>query len=565
MAEANCEVTYTLEENCCDVTLAEPPGEEPPPPEEPPPEEPPPTTDDDSGCPYYCGFGSPEGVQESTFLVNDVETDVIGGEYLQLDVDPTSHPWWAKMSVGGLTGWRPWAGLGSEGVQSYRIGDGSLATGDAALSFGKNSLASGLRSIAQGESTVASGARAEAFGYNSQALGDDSKAWGVGATATGDRAISIGNGNALGDDDIYIGWGNVGVETAHPNYLIGKNVTINNTADASSPTPSLHGGHIGIGEGAIIDLGPSQFSQTVIGRDAKAYGRAIVAIGQGAEARQNNSPVSGISEGHFGVIIGYLSKGSGGCIVAVGDQADVRGDNTAAVGTHARANDHNTAAFGPSAFAGSSNSNGTGSLSSAYGWGAQAISSNSSAYGSNAVVTVNAPAGSAYGPLAHTSHEAAFSLGYGALSKYARVLHIGSSPDEGADLISGICFNGSLVPGIIVNPDGTCVINDVAGSTTSVQQPIAANRTLGINERSMMVNAFAAARTITLAQAAGVPNLTQVYIIKTDANDVNPVHIAPFAGDTIDGSASSYDLTAQWKYAIMKRTSATNWTVDWFN
>lgn len=537
MADANCEVTYELEENCCDVALAEPPGEEPPPPEEPPPEEPPPTTDDDNGCPYYCGFGSPEGVQESTFVVNDIEQDVSGAEYLQLDSEISSHPWWAKYTVGGLTGWRPWAGLGSEGAQSYRIGDGSLATGNGALSFGKNSLSAGLSAVAIGE----------------------------GSQSPGAHSISIGGSTLVNDDDIYIGWGLVGATTAHPNILIGKNGAINNTSDGSSPTPSLWGGHIGIGEGVIIDLGPSQFAQTVIGRDAKAYGRAVVAIGQGAEARAINSPVSGVAEGHFGVIIGYLSKGSGGCIVSVGDQTDVRGDNTAAVGTHARANDNNTAAFGPSAFAGSSNTNGTGSLASAYGWGAQAISANSSAYGSNAVVTVNAPAGAAYGPLAHTSHEAAFTLGYGAISKYPRVLHIGSSPDEGADLISGICFNGSFVPGIIVNPDGTCVINDVAGSTTSVQQPIAANRTLGINERSMMVNAFASPRTITLPQASTVPNLTQIYVVKTDTNGVNPVTIAPFAGDTLDGGATTYDLTAQWKFAILKRTSATNWNVDWFN
>jgi hypothetical protein len=473
----------------------------------------PPGASGEGACPVYCGPGEPEGVQ----------TSIVAGVYLQTDRVATSHPWFAKRTGVGNVGWRRWAGFGGAPAGSFEIGDGALASGVNSIAFGYGALADLLESI------------------------------------------SIGDSEARSASDVVVGYTNVsGAAVQFPQVIIGKGNSLFNGTDSSSPTPSLWGGNILMGYQAQAPYAATQYPSIIIGRQAKAAGRAAVVIGQQAESRPVDTPVVGRSEGRFATLLGYQAKGSGGCIVAVGDGADVRGDNSIALGTHSRANDHSNAAVGSNSFAGSVSSNGSGGQASAIGVGAQSLSGNSSAYGTNAAVAAGAPAGSALGSNTFTSHESATTLSFGATSQYPRTLMIGSHPNDGYDLISSICFNGSTRPAIIVNPDGTIRILDIAGTTTSNPQPIAGNITLTANDRSMMIDASAAARTVTLPLASSVVNATHVYVVKTDSS-ANAVHVQRQGADTLDGGTAQYDLTAKWKYALFKRTSATNWNTDYFN
>jgi hypothetical protein len=423
----------------------------------------------------------------------------------------------------GNVGWRRWAGFGGAPAGSFEIGDGAIAAGVKSIAFGDGALADLLESI------------------------------------------SIGDSEARSASDVIVGYSNVsGAAVQFPQVIIGKGNSLFNGTDTSSPTSSLWGGNILMGYQTQAPYAATQYPAIVMGFQAKAADRASIVIGRQAEGRATNNPIVGRSSARFVVVIGDGAKASGGCVVALGDQADVRGDFTAALGTHARCNDPNNAAVGPNAVAGSTASTGAGSQASAYGVGAQALAANSSGYGNGAVVAAAGVAGSAFGTNAFTSHESATSLSYGAASKYPRTLMIGSHPDLGFDLISGICFNGSKNPAIMVNPDGTIKILDTAGTTTPNPQPIAGNVTLTANDRSMMIDALAAARTVTLPLASSVANLTHVYVVKADTS-ANAVQIQRQGADTIDGSPTSVFLTAQWKYIMFKRTSATNWNSDYFN
>lgn len=488
----------------------------------------PPGASGEGACPIYCGPGEPEGVQ----------TSIVAGVYLQTDRVATSSPWFAKRSGVGNTGWRGWAGLRAAGLDSFAIGDGSDASGTDDLLFGRGLSATQPDVILLGR--------------------------GMAPVVT--KAISLGRGTPLHLGDVLAGYditpGVAALTTPKGNVVIGQNILVNSTTD---PNGSLFGGgQVLLGVDVETVYSNTSWPNIAIGLGAKALGRADVVIGQGAQARAANDPIAGKTEGVFAVLIGYNARGSGGCIVAVGDQADVRGDFTAALGTHSRANDNNTLAVGPNTFAGSIASSGVGNNASAVGVGSQALGPNTSSYGNGSTVTAAAPAGGAFGSNTFTAHESATSLSYGAASKYPRTLMIGSHPDLGFDLISGICFNGSNNPAIMVNPDGTIKILDTAGTTTPNPQPIAGNVTLTANDRSMMINALAAARTVTLPLASGVVNATHVYVVKTDTS-ANPVHVQRQAPDTLDGGTAQVDLTAQWKYALFKRTSATNWNTDYFN
>src|SRR5574338_26121 len=583
MADANCDVTYSLEDDCCGVDLGgsviEPPTE---PPQEPP-EEPP---EDDSGCPYYCGFGSPEGVQESTFE----DVDVIGGMYEQLDVDPTSHPWWAKLSVGGNTGWRPWAGLGSEGALSYRLGDGSLADGNRALSLGALTRASGLES--------------DAIGYNSQALADYAKAFGSGAIVSGvaglgwgkdvnvDSAngigigelvdinavrgigigkasrvdavegISVGDGRTLSINDISLGWGhNFGVAVAHPNIIIGKHGTILTGADSSSSIVADYGGHILIGEDTETPYAASQFHNTVIGFQAKARGRACIVIGDKAESRAADNPYVGVSEGRFAFIGGYLAKGSGGCIVSIGDQCDVRGDSAIAVGTHARANYNNTAAVGPNAFAGGvSSTEGIGA--SAYGVSAQALRDFASALGYSAFA--NAAQSVAIGlSRIEAGHNYSVALAQGQSSSRNQIAIGGDLWNDGTQYALMINFNNNPNPAIMITPGGKIqfVTSQIVTDSTRTF-PLTGDATLDADDHTVTVSTTGGARTITLPPVASVPAGHQYYIRRETAT-ANGVTIVPDGTETIDGDPN-YTLDVQWEWVLIEKdgTPGNEWTVS---
>lgn len=557
MPEIVCGVVQPDYSNCCDGPLpAVPPPTQGPPGPVGPPGPPGPTGPPGSpgNCPVYCGPGEPEGVQ----------TSVVAGVYLQTDRAATSHPWFAKRTGTGNTGWRGWAGLRGSATGSFEIGDNASATG--------------VDSIAFGEDTVASGVRSEAFGKSSSATADDGKAFGSGALVSAARGIAVGAGATVGHieaviigdgssknpNDIAFGWGHVlgrsgAAGTVYPNIVIGKAVTIASVDDPSASTQA--GGHVLIGIGNTAPFDKTNWPNVVIGHTAKSAGHAVVAIGHLAESRAANTPIAGQAEGRFAVIIGYAAKGSGGCIVAVGDQSDVRGDNAAAIGTHARANDPSTAAFGPSAFAGSVASDTTGAQASAFGVSAQATAGYSQAFGSGS--TVNAGRATALGPQVFISSllEAAIGIGHGATPVYPRTLMIGGAFTDGYEPINAIHFNGSSTPAILVNPDGTIRINDVAGISTSQQLPLTVNVTLGANERIMLMDATSGVKTVTMQAAGPTPANTRVFIQKTDSSG-NKVSITTQGGDTIDGAAPPFDLPSQYKYAVMKRSSATNWNVD---
>lgn len=462
----------------------------------------------------YCGLGEPEGVQ----------TSVVAGVYLQTDRAASSHPWFAKRTGTGNTGWRGWAGLRGSALGSFEIGDNALANARGAIAIGD-------------AGNVANGAK-----------------------ATGIQSISLGDGNARDQNSIVIGWSHeTTAAMAHPNFVFGFGNIISTSADVNSPDPATRGGHIMIAENGLIEMGPTAFPNIIIGRDSKGRGRAVYTFGQGAEGRALNTPTTGLSEAHFALIGGYLAKGNGGCIVAWGDQADVRGDFTLAVGTHTRANDNNTSAVGPQAFAGSTGNDGTGQLAVAMGVNAQSLKTYGLAVGSDTLVS--AILGTAVGPQAkvNTLHDGAMSLGYAAQSKRPFSLMIGGSWANGFLPITEICFNGSNQPAFLVGVDGTIQINDTSGPVTSWKLPVTVNVTLNALDSYMATDATAGLRTITMAPTAGVTAGHRVWVIKDDAS-ANVVRILPSGADTIDGGAS-FDLTARYKWALFRR-SGTNWVLD---
>lgn len=424
-------------------------------------------------CGVICGNGSPEGVVVSG----------ISGIYRQFDAATSSHPIWVKISGSGNTGWRQWAGLrgGSGTNTALRIGDAALASG-------------------------------------------------AGAIAIGEAA------NARAANDIVIGpSSDTGQVLAHPNVVIGQTALIGTATDSSSPTASTRGGHVVIGEAALADMGPSAFANVVIGREAKSRGRAVITIGHGCEARAANTPVSGQVEGRFAVLMGYLTKGSGGCIVAVGDQSDVRGDNTCAVGSHARANDNNCTALGTFAFAGSTTTDGTGTFATALGPSATAKGQNSIALGGGSVNALEA-VGIGRGFSINALHHHAICMGADSVSRGPRGLMIGSVDQP----VHAVYFNGALKPAILVNYDGTISLLD--HQTTAVDQPIAGNITLTPSEPVALMNTTAASRTVTMPPATG--SGVFYYVRKEQA--ANSVTINPDGADTIDGGAS-YTLSGQFE------------------
>lgn len=536
-----CEVTYTVQGVCEPATPAQgsvvgpqgPPG--------------PPGSQCEWCCPIFCDPGSPEGVV----------TSPIGGIYEQTDAAATTHSLWAKRTGIGNTGWVAWIGLRGSATGSFAIGDNAIASGVDSIAFGEDAQATGLRAEAFGKSSVAAGVDGKAFGAGAIVSADRGIAIGAGANVATVEGISIGDALTRSINDISIGWSHdFGAAVAHGSVLIGKNATINTGVDSASSTVADYGAHILIGENTETPYAASQFHNIVVGFAAKARGRGCVIIGDQAESRAANTPVAGQSEGRFATLLGYLVKGSGGCIVAVGDQADVRGDSTAALGTHARANDNNTLAVGPNAFAGSATSNGTGSLAVALGVGAQATTSYGLAVGSD--TSVIAALGTAVGPQASVTnilHVASVGLGYGGRTKRANQLMIGGNWVDGFLPITEICFNGSNIPAFIVSPDGFVTINDVLGTTTSRQWPIAADVTLTANERYATMNATAAARNVTMPTTASVPASTRIWVAR--ASGANTITILPQGGDTIDGGAS---ITVN-NWALLRR-NGTNWALD---
>ena len=133
----------------------------------------------------------------------------------------------------GNTGWKPWAGLGSEGTLSYRIGDGSVANGLHSIALGANStIAAGVdkgvivgpdNSIAATaiESIVVGHDVSLAGGTSNLVVGNNVSIASVNTTRTvvigsvipitnwNENSVTIGHNillSALGSDNVTIGY-----------------------------------------------------------------------------------------------------------------------------------------------------------------------------------------------------------------------------------------------------------------------------------------------------------------------------------------------------------------------
>lgn len=411
-----------------------------------------PVTGPGNDCCLLCGPGEPEGA-----VVGDV-----GCIYEQTDRAATSHPIFVKRSGTGNTGWRGWGGLRGEDPTSFAIGDNTSSTGARSIAFGDGSEALGDDTFAALGALVSDGIPLAI-------------AMGPGSVANATRSVIIGgisfppNMQAQNEGDVIIGWDHVlgrladDLGSPHPNVVIGLDHLINQVSDPESLSNAV-GGHVMIGEFCEAPYDQTDWPSILIGQFALSHGRAVIAIGQNAEARAINNPVSGRSEGVFATLIGYQAKGSGGCIVAIGDQSDVRGDNSIAAGTHARANDHSTAAFGPSAFAGSVNSDDTGEEALAVGKAATATGLRSSSFGASA--TTGAPRSLAIGYLSliDAAHDNSIALGAGATTTASGQLMIGSSLFP----ITEVVFNGGTGAGsgLAFTPGASTGTNQPGANTT---------------------------------------------------------------------------------------------------
>ena len=279
-------------------------------------------------CPVYCGPGEPEGVQ----------TSVVAGVYLQTDRTAQSHPWFAKRTGIGNTGWRGWAGLRGPAAGSFEIGDNALAAG-----------------------------------INSISLGD-----GATIPATYASAIAIGNsvvGNAY---DIHLGTGHSIAHSTGVGYcrvVIGKDIIIPDVRSHSL---------VAIGEDIVLAHTSTFSGQVMIGSGIRNAGTDNQLIGEFAAANPANSPSAGLVAGTYATGVGENVAMNGDCVVAVGHDSITRGDFCIAIGPHARAGLDQTTdscnAFGRFAAA-------LGHHSTAIGYASGALHTGSIALGYNANTT----------------------------------------------------------------------------------------------------------------------------------------------------------------------------------
>jgi hypothetical protein len=506
-------------------------------------------------CPVYCGTGEPEGVQ----------TSIVAGLYLQTDRAATSHPYFAKRTGTGNTGWRGWAGLRGSAAGSLEIGDNALATG--------------IDSIAHGENTTASGLRSEAFGKSSIAAGIDSKAWGTGAKALHDFCIAIGLNSQAGSDDefddgdedstgcVAIGDGaRAGIADADWNEVRNA-IAIGNIASAI-PRAS-----IAIGWNAKAGFVTQDYDAIAIGTDSEAKSAfsfgddGIVAIGPRARATDSGVSVGKDCNGNgasyeFTNAVTAIGTGIyviGDCNVAAGFDTYISGNGCIAMGSHA-------SSWGQGATSGNpigGESDAVGSFASVSG------ANNSMAFGPRSSVSADANEAMAIGPIATAQQPGSIALGPNAVAASKYHMTIGGALASGNAGITGIHFNygggstvGGVNPAILVNPDGTIeIVKDSAGY---IAAPLVANYTLLTTDAGFYVNASGGNIIITLPTWNASSSNPRFWLRRMDssANTIT-VRVAPASGDefvdrTLLTYSSSFLLPAGRSLAAFARTGSVS-------
>jgi len=138
-------------------------------------------------------------------------------------------------------------------------------------------------------------------------------------------------------------------------------------------------------------------------------------------------------------------------------------------------------------------------------------------------------------------------------------MSIGTITNEGLelranDLIRIAVINSGNVGIGVTNPSS---LLHVAGSFATQVNSFAANITLDGTRHVALVDATAAARTITLPAATGISG--RQYVIKKVDASANTVTVDGNASETIDG-ALTYVLSAQYKYVVLV-SNGSNWSV----
>lgn len=534
---------------CCNTSLPSvplpptqgPPG--PPGPEGPQGPEGPPGPG--SSCPVYCGTGEPEGVQ----------TSIVGGLFLQTDRAATSHPYFAKRTGTGNTGWFGWMGLRGAGAGSFSIGDNSSATGIDSIAFGENTTASGLRASAIGKSSVASGIDAKAWGAGAVASGNTSIAIGPDTLAAAVDSIAIGRGarvdtpdglNSMaigtlmvirhdGQDVIGIGaepvkeipYGVISIgnyQDLFPGTGTQYNLTWGTIAIGhfiQTLTGHHNGGMILIGDDIVVEATAAFTNQILIGSGTYGGGYENTIVGADSVANPVNSPSAGLHAATYAAGLGLGLDLNGDCIVAVGHDSVVRSDFSSAIGPHARAGKDQTT-----------------SDCNAFGRFTTALGHRSLALGNSATVA--------------DGHTASIAFGYNALTTAAAQLMVGD--DAVNAQILNVHFNGSANPVITLDSAGRATFKGTWAPATTT---LVAGTTLDTTHGTVRVDTTVGNLTIDLPAAVSATG--RVYTVIKISVDANTVTVDANGAETINGAATKV-LTTQYEKVVIQ-SNGTSWDI----
>ena len=248
--------------------------------------------------------------------VSAASTDAINGSQLYAVAEKTQTHYYS-VNDGGTRG----GNYNNDGA----TGSNSLAAGVGAVASAKNTVAAGYNAQATHDGAVAVGANTSATNA-STALGDSSKATGENSTALG------WNANAAGRADVFIGK-RAGDNTSHAN---------NNS-------------NIGIGEGAVSNVGSTTLVDNVIGIGTGAakgiQAKHNIALGAYANGTDNGSPAVTTTNN---VAIGERTRASGGNSIAIGNRNKAEGQAAIALGVGSNAAGQNGFAAGQNTVASAS-------------------------------------------------------------------------------------------------------------------------------------------------------------------------------------------------------------------
>ena len=242
----------------------------------------------------------------------------------------------------------------ASGAGSISMGTGTQATADFSIALGKDAAASGENSCSIGYNTLASGQYSFARGSYSQATAKDATAIGEQCKALTPNSIAIGKnckaGESGGETAIALG---ISCQAKKWFSIAIGNTSISNTDNCiaiGNQAKSSEIGTIAIGNGATSNsgqhgmcIGDNSISNNgenvALGYKASAIAPNSIAIGTQAQASRHG----GIAIGHnssigssqwYSIAIGGAAKVTGGGRgIAMGNDAEAKGDNCVAIGT----------------------------------------------------------------------------------------------------------------------------------------------------------------------------------------------------------------------------------------